>query len=145
MAKPPNVRARGPAAPSAVSIRHHEGPLPTPEDLQRYEALTPGTAERIIRMAEDESGHRRRIEDRANVANVEAQAAQLAIADYQSRAVFRSDMLGQVAGLLVSLACIAGAVYLALSGREWVAGVLAAIPTAAVIQAFFVKRPPRQG
>jgi len=142
MAKPPSRVA---AAHSAVRIQHHEGPLPAPEDLHRYEALIPGTAERIIRMAEDESAHRRRIEDRANAANVESQARQLTIAEYQSRSVFRSDVIGQVAGLAVSLACIAGAVYLALNGREWVAGVLAAIPTAAVIQAFFVKRSSASG
>lgn len=138
MAKPPSRVA----APSAVHLRHHEGPLPAPEDLQRYEALTPGAAERIIRLAEDESAHRRRLEDRASAANVSAQAEQVTIVGYQTRAVFRSDAIGQAAGFIVSLACIAGAVYLALNGREWVAGVLAAIPTAAVIQAFFVKRTP---
>lgn len=138
MAKPPNRVA----AASAVRIQHHEGPLPPPEDLQRYEALTSGAAERIIRLAEDEAAHRRRLEDRASAANVSAQAEQVSTVGYQARAVFRSDAIGQVAGLAVSLACVAGAVYLALNGREWVAGLLAAIPTAAVIQAFFVKRSP---
>lgn len=123
----------------------YQGPVPPPEFLERYEALVPGTARRMLQVAEDEALHRRRLEDQANAANVGAQDKQLAIVDYQSRSVFRSDVLGQVAGLAVSLACIGGAVYLALNGREWVAGVLAAIPTAAVIQAFFVKRPSRQG
>lgn len=119
---------------------HHEGPLPAPEDLRRYDLVSPGAAERIIRMAEEESGHRRRLEADAHAANIAAQEKQLGISDYQSRAVFRSDTIGQVAGLIVSVSCIAGAVFLAVSGRDWVAAALAAIPTAAVIQAFLVKR-----
>lgn len=138
MAKPPSRQASA----SAVHVRHHEGPLPAPEDLQRYDALLPGAAERIICMAEDEAAHRRRLEDRTSLANAEAQAEQVAALAFQTRAVFRSDTIGQSAGLVVSLACVAGAVYLALDGREWVAGALAAIPTAAVIQAFLVKRSP---
>ncbi|MDP2794726.1 MAG: DUF2335 domain-containing protein [Sulfurisoma sp.] len=141
MAKPPG-RAAPVAAHSAVHVQHHQGPLPAPEDPHRYEALIPSAAERIIRMAEDESAHRRLIEGRAHTANIDAQARQMAIADYQSRATFHSDAIGQAAGLAVSLACIAGAVFLAQNGREWVAGALAAIPTPAVIHAFLVRRHP---
>ncbi len=136
MAKPSNRVA----AESAVHLLHHQGPLPAPEDLHRYEALLPGAAERIMRLSEDEATHRRSLEDRASAANASAQAEQVASVAYQTRAVFRSDAIGQAAGLIVSLACVAAAVYLAGNGREWVAGALAAIPTAAVIQAFIVKR-----
>lgn len=128
------------AAENAVHLRHHQGPLPAPEDLHHYEALLPGAAERILRLAEDEATHRRRLEDRTSAANAATQAEQVAALAYQTRAIFRSDAIGQAAGLAVSLACVAGAVYLAGNGREWVAGALAAIPTAAVIQAFIVKR-----
>jgi uncharacterized membrane protein len=36
----------------------HIGPLPSPETLRQYEDLLPGTAERIISMAERQSAHR---------------------------------------------------------------------------------------
>ncbi len=113
--------------------------------LEQYDRLVPGAAERILQMAEAESKHRQSLEKAAQQANIENAKRELEIADYQSRAAFRSDLIGQVFGLLTSLACIAGAIYLAAS-QPWVAGLLAGIPSAAVIQAFFVKRsePPHQ-
>lgn len=44
-----------------VSVSHliTQGALPNPEILARYEQISPGTAERIISMAEDEARHRR--------------------------------------------------------------------------------------
>ena len=40
----------------------HYGPLPPPSDLQEYDNVVPGAAERIIRMAENQSEHRRELE-----------------------------------------------------------------------------------
>jgi len=40
------------------------GPLPKPEDLQKYETICPGTAERIIQMAEVQGSHRRSLEQK---------------------------------------------------------------------------------
>ncbi len=40
------------------SIQAHYGPLPTPEDFARYDAVLPGAAERILRMAEAEQQKR---------------------------------------------------------------------------------------
>lgn len=116
-----------------------QGPTPHPDIMERYDALVPGTAKRLFEQAEAESAHRRSLEQKANEANIAAQQKQLAIADYQSKATFRSDAIGQTFGLIVSLSCIVGAVFLAVSGKEIAAAALAAIPTAAVIRAFFVK------
>ncbi len=125
---------------AATQAKVYQGPIPPPEVLQGFEQLVPGTAERLIKLAEDESHHRRSLEQQAMDANVSAQQAQSRIGEYQSKAVFRSDTIGQIAGLVVSLACIAGAVYLAVNGHEWTAAALAALPTAAVIRAFFVPK-----
>ena len=40
----------------------HMGPLPAPETFDHYERVLPGSAERIIKMAEQQGNHRRRIE-----------------------------------------------------------------------------------
>lgn len=117
-----------------------QGPTPPPEVMERYEKLVPGIAERLFKLAEDESLHRRALEDQANKANIAAQDKQLEIAKLQSKAAFDSDSKGQSAGVFVSISCIVGAVFLSMYGHDWVAGGLAAIPTAAVIQAFFAKR-----
>ncbi len=41
------------------------GPLPRPEDLQKYNDILPGSAERILRMAEEQGAHRRTLESTA--------------------------------------------------------------------------------
>ena len=46
------------------SIEHFQGPLPSPEVLSQYENLCPGTAERIILMAEVEQAHRHKTESK---------------------------------------------------------------------------------
>ncbi len=49
---------------TAVSLKTEtfEGPLPHPAILQAYEQLMPGAAERLLKMAESQSQHRREIE-----------------------------------------------------------------------------------
>ncbi|MBX7229623.1 MAG: DUF2335 domain-containing protein [Burkholderiaceae bacterium] len=124
---------------SQISITTQEdrfqSPIPSPEVIKNYEILVPGTAKRLIDLAIEESLHRRTIESNTNQANISAQRKQGEIASYQTRAVFRSDLLGQVAGTIVSLSCIGGAVYLGLQNHEVAAAALCAIPLAAVIQA----------
>lgn len=134
-------RPAAPAQPGQAFIERREsyqGLIPHPAILQQFDDLIPGTAARIIQWAEDEQHHRRGLERQAHEANIAAQQRQLAIAEAQSRAVFKSDLVGQVLGFVVCLACVGGAVWLAMQGHYWVAGTLAAIPTAAVIQAFRV-------
>lgn len=45
-------------------VEHHQGPLPAPETLAGYEQTLAGLADRIVRMAEQESAHRRDMESR---------------------------------------------------------------------------------
>lgn len=44
--------------------------LPAPEDLARYEKVVPGGAERILEMAEQQSRHRREMEDKSVSAEI---------------------------------------------------------------------------
>lgn len=128
-----------------VTTQAFQGPIPPPDALERYDAIIPGAAERILRMAESETAHRHQQENDAMRANIAAQQKQLDIASYQTKAVYRSDGIGQIFGLIVSLSCVAGAVWLALNNHDWAAGALAALPTAAVIKAFFSHRMQQSG
>lgn len=119
----------------------YEGPVPHPDIMAGFERLVPGAAREMFDLARVESEHRREMEKLANEANVAAQSRQLALAEYQAKSVFRSDLVGQFCGLVVAVGCVVGAVFLALNDQPWVAGLLASIPTAAVIQAFMAKRP----
>ena len=47
---------------AAIQISRFTGPLPRPEELAKYEQILPGAADRIIRMAEQQSTHRQSLE-----------------------------------------------------------------------------------
>jgi uncharacterized membrane protein len=100
----------------------------------------PGAAARLIKLAEDEAEHRRKIETMAIDANIATQQNQLALGEKQQKSVFRSDLIGQVFGLIVCLSSIAAAIYLGINGHDWLAGAIAAIPTAALIKAFALSK-----
>jgi uncharacterized membrane protein len=76
------------------------GPLPPPEVLREYEETLPGSAERIISMAERQARHRQELEKVA----VKAGA--------------RDSLLGLIFGLIIGLAAILGGVFIAYSGKE---------------------------
>lgn len=46
------------------------GPIPPPEILLKYEQACPGAANRIIKMAENQSGHRQKIETKVIESNI---------------------------------------------------------------------------
>ena len=50
---------------TAFSASMYAGPLPPAEQLKAYEDVLPGSADRIIRMAEDQAHHRQSIETAA--------------------------------------------------------------------------------
>lgn len=47
---------------AAIQISRFTGPLPPPEELAKYEQILAGAADRIIRMAEQQSAHRQSLE-----------------------------------------------------------------------------------
>jgi uncharacterized membrane protein len=105
-----------------------------------FDELVPGTAQKLIELAISESGHRRDLETKAVDANIAAQRLQLDIASRQNWIVFASDTIGQFMGFLMSAMCIGGAVWMGLHEHEAVALALAAVPTAAIVKAFFASR-----
>lgn len=48
--------------PPMMIRKTHQGPLPAPEDLARYNDIEPGLVNRIVLMAEQQSEHRQRLE-----------------------------------------------------------------------------------
>lgn len=121
--------------------------LPPPAMLAEYERTRPGTMDLLIRWNEEEQSHRRSLEIEAQAANIAAQRAHIEANQsqvatqrdavmYQAETVRKSDLLGQIFGWLLCLIAMGLATYLALHGHEAVAAVLAALPTAAVIQSF---------
>ena len=137
--------SKAPADGVKVSIQHSEqsfqGPIPPPVALEGYERVVPGAAERILRMAEQEALHRQALEVEAMRANAGAGQRQLDLAQAQLKAVYASDKLGQWLGFAVSMACLAGGIYLGATGQPWLGGVLVTLPIAGVIRALREQGP----
>ncbi|MDP9175555.1 MAG: DUF2335 domain-containing protein [Planctomycetota bacterium] len=70
----------------------HVGPIPSPAALAEYEKALPGLADRVVKMAEDESLHRRELEKQIVQAQVE-----------DGRAARNDQKLGQKSGLSIAI------------------------------------------
>jgi uncharacterized membrane protein len=95
---------------------HHQGPLPAPDVFRQYEEIHPGTAERIVQMAEREQDARHRFRTRGQifglVSVVVLAGAGVAIA------IFSAGTAGQVVGGIVAASGMAEVIYAFRSSRS---------------------------
>ena len=94
------------------------GPLPSADELEKYEAVLPGAADRIVRMAEGQAGHRAELETEA------------------LRQEGQRSWAGLVSGALLTLGFEALALMAVLVDRPWFAVAFAAFPLPAILGAF---------
>lgn len=80
-------------------------------------------------MAEREAAHRQSIEKTSGEQNVEAM-----------RKTLTERRIGQVFAFIVALAAIAGAVYCAILGAQWVGSVIAGTAAVGMVSAFLYIR-----
>ena len=90
---------------SYMEASAYKGPVPAPEDLDKYEILLPGSADRLISMAERESAHRHEIEKKLVNAS---------ITDNDNEASYRTR--GQIFAFIIALSAMGAGVYLAKLG-----------------------------
>ena len=83
----------------AISQEVHQGPLPHPHTLAMYDQVVPGSADRIIAMAEKQQAHRLEMESRALASNN------------------RDSLLGIISGAMICLSAIGGGVLVAIYGH----------------------------
>jgi uncharacterized membrane protein len=103
------------------------GPLPHPSLLAGYEQVLPGLAGRIVSMAESEQKYDLELRERALSAD---------IAD--TKAGRMEARIGQVFGLIIGLAGLGAACFLALAG-EGIAGATIGGATIVTLVAAFIK------
>ena len=60
------------------TTNHYQGPIPSPDHLAGYEAISAGFADRIIKMAEDQANHRFNIESKSIDADIKLQNRMIA-------------------------------------------------------------------
>lgn len=82
------------------------GPLPPPSALQSYEEVLSGSADRILTMAEKQTGHRIYMERTA------------------LRGTLTRSYWGLAAGFLISALVIGGGIYVISLGHDWAGGSL---------------------
>ena len=98
------------------------GPLPPPETLAQYEEILPGSAERIMVLAESQAEHRQSLEE----------TVKTTIEDDSRR-----ETLGVWFGAIVSIFLIACGTFLVYYGHDW-AGTTMIVSTIASVVGVFV-------
>lgn len=99
-------------------MQQWHGPLPSPDQLARFNDVVPGAAERIIRMAEQEGEHNRLVQARAVSGAIVAQ------------------WLGQIFAMLVAGGGLFATYKLAMAGHDAVASIVAGTAITTVVAAF---------
>jgi uncharacterized membrane protein len=112
-----------------VSTTTFSGPLPHPQHLAEYEAITPGFADRIIKMAEDESEHRRSQEQKELNADI-----------HFNNKDFAERRIGQLSAVFIVLIMAAIGAYLALDGKEITGSVFGGPAIVSIVWAFLNKK-----
>jgi uncharacterized membrane protein len=82
------------------AVYRFSGPLPPPEELAKYEQILPGSAHRIIAMAEQQSAHRQALEKTTINANSMTQR------------------WGLVCAFVISMTAIVGGIWLSAHGMS---------------------------
>ena len=109
------------------------GPLPPPELLGRYKSMCPGSADRIITLAEREAEHRRSIEHAVVAAEVQ-----------QGQRDSREAQRGQYCALAITLSAIAAGAYTALSGHEIAGSIIGVGGIGSIVTTFLIGRGAKE-
>ncbi len=121
LVEPPKRQKALTAVMRAVS-ESYAGPLPHPSHYQGFEDVLPGSANRILTMAEKQ------------------QDLRIWWEKFAIKAQFCLALVGLILAFLVSIGLIVGAVYLGISGHEWLGGALVATSAVGMATAFIKGR-----
>ena len=105
------------------------GPIPPPDRMEQYEKTLPGSADRILKMAENQSEHRQSLEkQRLSFSN-------------------REVHLGQIFGFLIGAIAIVTGGYTALNGAPIPGGFIGTTGVVGLVAVFVIgsSRKPPQG
>lgn len=135
---------------SAISVNatttHLErwtGPVPPPEELAKFNNISPGLAERLVTEAEAEAKHRRMLEENEarHVQALQQSHLQAMIADGSKNR--EETRLGQFLGFSIgtlAILCGTGAVLL---GHDTAGAVIGGTGVAGIVSVFVMGRRPR--
>lgn len=105
------------------------GPIPDPETLRKYENLLKGAADRILTMAEEQSSHRRQLENQ-----------KLLIEKESIKDEHKERITGLLLAFVFSLSVILASLYAITNGYQITGSILAGGVISGVIVSFILGR-----
>ena len=102
----------------------YTGPIPPPEVIKGYESIIPGSAERLLKMAEMEQQHRFEIDNQL------------------TKGYLSLNVRGQLLGFCIVIVLIIAIVYLTIYGHEYVAGGLTIVAVSLAV-IFVLRKVPK--
>lgn len=103
---PPEEQKKVLKSITIATFQSYSGPLPAPESLDQYNKIIPDGAERIMKMAENQSNHRIKIEEVVIGSQV------------------KQSGRGQIFGLIIAFGALGSSVVLAMYGHDTVASII---------------------
>lgn len=103
----------------AEKVEKYSGPIPHPNHLEKYEKILSGSANRLICIAENQSVHRQKMENKLIDANI------------------RYKSTGQKFGFIISVLCITGGLAMIFLGKS-LEGFATLLGTVAVLVGTFM-------
>lgn len=100
------------------------GPIPPPEVIKGYESVIPGSAERLLKMAEEEQRHRFEIDNQL------------------TKGYLSLNVRGQLLGFLIVIVLVVAIVYLTICDHEYVAGGLTIVAVSLAV-IFVLRKIPK--
>lgn len=122
---------------SLPEVRHtsikYSGPLPPASELEKYDHVLPGLAERIISLTEKEQIHRHAIETEA----VRAETLDMEKARLEAR-------IGQIFAFAIALLAIGGGIYCTITGHPVAGPIISSGGLVMVVTAFIKGRQEKE-
>jgi len=113
----------------------YSGPLPSAEQLEHYEKISPGAAKMFFDKFAEEQTHRQELEKNESAADIRSMDRHYDGIDKERKFNFIGNVLGQALSVVVCLAALALCGYLAMNNHTWEAVAVVAIPFAGIIRA----------
>jgi uncharacterized membrane protein len=109
-----------------ICSEYHQGPIPSPAAIERYNAIIPNGADRIMKMAEEQSAHRKEIE-------------KTVITSQQ-----KQSERGQIFGLIIGLLGIIIGAFLIYCGHDWAGGIIGGTTVVSLVSVFVIGKQFQQ-
>ncbi len=113
----------------AQTLEGRSGPIPPPDDLERYNSIIPNGADRIMALAETQTAHRHQLEQEIVVAQV---------ADAKADRTER--LVGQIFALIIGLTAIVSGAIIAAKGQPWPGAVIGGSAIVGLVSVFIAGR-----